>query len=582
MKYRKKLTVKIYWQHVLKYKKSGFFTVLFIILASITNVIAPLFYKQFFDDLNSGANSDVLIGILIKVVIIHLIGWIFWRGAAFLNSYFQTHIMADLPNTCFAYMHKHAIGFFEGNFVGSLVKKVNRFYRAFETLADIISWELLPIIMEIGLINIILWRRNSALGIFILVWIFIYCFTNFLFSRYKLKFDVQRSEMDSKTTGVLADSITNYSTIKLFAGYEREGLRFKKITDELRKIRRFCWDLATGFEAVQTLLMIILEFVIFYIAIKLWNQGIITIGDFVLIQAYLIAIFMKLWNFGRIIRKYYEALADAEEMTEIFDTPHKVRDAYNAKELEVKKGKIEFESVRFNYHQTRSIIKNLNFKIKAGERIALVGPSGAGKSTVVKLLLRLIDPAKGKVNIDGQNIRKITQDSLHRAISMVPQDPILFHRTLMENIRYGKPEATDEEVIEAAKAAHCHEFIDSLPEKYQTFVGERGVKLSGGERQRVAIARAILSNSPILILDEATSSLDSESEMLIQDALNKLMKDKTVIVIAHRLSTIMRMDRIILIDQGDIVEQGSHQQLLKRKNGLYKKLWDLQAGGFIP
>lgn len=211
----------------------------------------------------------------------------------------------------------------------------------------------------------------------------------------------------------------------------------------------------------------------------------------------------------------------------------------------------------------------------------MIGPSGAGKTTVIKLLLRNHDIASGKILVDGQEISRVTQESLWKNISLVPQDPILFHRTLLENIRYGKPEATEEEVVKAAKAAHCHEFISSFPEEYDTYVGERGVKLSGGERQRVAIARAILRNSPILVLDEATSSLDSESESLIQDALVNLMKDKTVIVVAHRLSTIAKMNRIICIDNGQIVESGTHEELLALKNGQYRKLWELQACGFI-
>ena len=249
--------------------------------------------------------------------------------------------------------------------------------------------------------------------------------------------------------------------------------------------------------------------------------------------------------------------------------------------LNVKNSEIEFVNAKFNYNETRNILSDLSFKIKSKEKVALVGPSGAGKSTIVKLLLRMHDITSGSVLIDGQKISDVTQDSLWKNISLVPQEPILFHRSLMENIRYGKPEATDEEVINAAKLANCHNFIVGLSEGYNTFVGERGIKLSGGERQRVAIARAILRNAPILVLDEATSSLDSESEMYIQDALDKLMKDKTVIVIAHRLSTIMRMDRIIVIDEGKIIEDGKHRELIEKEGGLYKRLWEVQAGGFV-
>jgi ATP-binding cassette subfamily B protein len=266
-------------------------------------------------------------------------------------------------------------------------------------------------------------------------------------------------------------------------------------------------------------------------------------------------------------------------MVEILETPHEIVDKVGAKDLGVDKGEVEFKDVHFAFNENKDVFSGINLDIKGGEKVALIGPSGAGKSTTVKLLLRLYDLKFGSILIE--DIKEVTQESLHRNISLVPQDPILFHRSLMENIRYGREGASDEEVAEAARLAHCAEFIESLPLKYETLVGERGIKLSGGERQRIAIARAILKNAPILILDEATSSLDSHSESLIQDALGKLMENKTSIVIAHRLSTIRKMDRVIVIDDGRVSEQGSHDELLKNEDGLYKKLWNLQAGGFL-
>jgi ATP-binding cassette subfamily B protein len=257
-----------------------------------------------------------------------------------------------------------------------------------------------------------------------------------------------------------------------------------------------------------------------------------------------------------------------------------VVDKPKAREFKFKHGAIEFSKVGFTYKEGVDVLSDFSLNIKPGEKVALIGSSGGGKSTIVKLLFRFFDIQKGRISIDSQDISTVTQDSLRKNLSLVPQDPILFHRSLMENIRYGKPEASEEEVVEASRVAHCHEFISGFPQGYETLVGERGVKLSGGERQRVAIARAVLKNAPILVLDEATSSLDSESEMLIQDALKKLMKGKTVIVIAHRLSTIMQMDRIIVIDGGKIVEEGKHKELLKAQEGIYQKLWNIQAGGF--
>jgi ATP-binding cassette subfamily B protein len=317
--------------------------------------------------------------------------------------------------------------------------------------------------------------------------------------------------------------------------------------------------------------MIILEIGIFYLAIKFWQGGKLTLGDFVLIQTYLMIIMMIVWNFGKIIRNTYESLSDAEEMTKILNTPHEIKDIENAKDLKVSTGKIEFKKVGFNYHKTKAVLKDFNLIIQPKERIALVGLSGVGKTTVIKLLLRMYNITDGKILIDNQDISKITQESLWKNISLVPQDPILFHRALMENIRYGKLDASDEEVIMAAKVAHCHEFINKAIDGYNTYVGERGIKLSGGERQRVSIARAILRNAPIIIFDEATSSLDSESERFIWDALNKLMENKVVITITHRLSTIKKMDRIIVIDNGEIIEQGSHQELVEKKSSIYKK-----------
>jgi ABC-type multidrug transport system fused ATPase/permease subunit len=338
--------------------------------------------------------------------------------------------------------------------------------------------------------------------------------------------------------------------------------------------------MSTWIEGIQAFINIIIEFFIFYVAIKYWGMGLLSIGTFVLIQIYVLNLMDNFWGVSRILRDLYEAFGDAKEMTEILRMAHGIKDVPEAKPLVVSSGNIVLDNIRFAFGEDKVILDNVSLNISAGERIALIGPSGAGKSTLTRLLLHLYDIQGGNISIDGQDISKVTQGSLRESISFVPQDPILFHRTLMDNIRYGRTNATDEEVIGAAKLAHCHEFISSLSLGYETFVGERGVKLSGGERQRVAIARAILKNAPILILDEATSSLDSNSEMLIQDALEALMKGKTVIVIAHRLSTIRKMNRIVVIDNGKILEQGTHDELLA-KDGLYAKLWSLQSHGFI-
>ena len=515
------------------------------------------------------------------ITALHLIEWIFWRVGALLNNIFQPKVLADLSNYCFANLHKHSFSYFNNNFVGSLVRRVNKFTTSFERMADKIIWNILQLAVYIISILIILFGRNPALGTIVLVWITVFLIINWVLSGYKMKYDVARSAAETKTTAVLADTITNNVNVKLFNGYARERKLYASVVEKVRSLRKLTWDLDAVFEGVQALLMIALEVGMFYFAIGLWQKGILTVGDFVLIQSYLLTIFLRVWDFGKLMRNMYEDMADAEDMTIVLNTPFEIQDSSHARPLRVKKGELVFENVYFNYHSNRAILHDLNLAVKSHERLALVGPSGAGKTTIIKLLFRMHEISGGRLSIDGQDIKKITMESLWKNVSMVPQDPMLFHRTLLENIRYGKPEATDGEVIKAAKLANCHEFIMDFPDAYGTFVGERGVKLSGGERQRVAIARAILRNAPILVLDEATSSLDSESERLIQGALDNLMRAKTVIIIAHRLSTIMKTDRIIVLNKGRIAEEGSHKELLQKKSGIYKRLWSLQAGGFI-
>ncbi len=331
------------------------------------------------------------------------------------------------------------------------------------------------------------------------------------------------------------------------------------------------WNAGSIISAIQQALAAVIEVGLLTLGVILWQQGIVTVGDFVLIQVYIISLVNRVWDIGNTLQRVYDAFSDASEMIDIIELPFGISDAPNASALVPTEGTLRFDAVSFYYNTDRPILSNLDLQIQGGEKIALVGSSGAGKSTVTKLLLRQYDIREGSITIDGQDIREVTQHSLHEAIGYVPQEPILFHRSLRDNIAYGKRTATEEEIVEAAKKAHCHEFISSLPDQYATHVGERGVKLSGGERQRVAIARAILKNAPILVLDEATSSLDSHSESLIQDALEKLMKGKTVIVIAHRLSTVMDADIIFVVAKGKIVAHGTHKELEKKSKD-YKEL----------
>lgn len=580
-----KETAGFYWKFLKRYKISLFLVISCAITTSVVGVMVPLYLKKFVDILAASGSVEDLLPVLYKVfwiiVFLRFIQFASRRIEMFADSYFCSKTMADIGNFAFAYLHRHSFTFFNNNFVGSLVKRVNRFVRAFESLNDRIIFNVLEMMLEIAMVVGVLFYRNVYLGLALLVWIALYVLISVFYNRFRIKYDIMRSEADSALSGVLADTITNHVNVKLFNGYGKEKEYFKDTQVKFSKLQLFSWYMDSAFDGFQAFFAFLLEGVLMYIGIKLWQVGKFTAGDLMLIQAYVITVVQNIWNFGRVVRHIYSDFSEAAEMTEILVTPHEIKDIPGAKDLKVGKGKIEFKDVGFNYHETRSILKKFNLEIESGQKIALVGPSGAGKSTLVKLLLRMHDVSSGKILIDGQNISKISQESLWKNISLVPQDPILFHRTLRENIRYGRFDATDTEVEAAAKLAHCHEFISGLPDTYETYVGERGVKLSGGERQRVAIARAILKNAPILFLDEATSSLDSESEYFIQDALNVLMKGKTVIMIAHRLSTIMSADRILVIDKGIVAEDGNHAQLLKKKGGLYRKLWDLQAGGFI-
>lgn len=563
-----------------------FFILFYTLIISILSIVTPLLYKQFFETITKSSEgvdvvSGRLISIIIYIALLHIISWVFYRLHGFSNIVFQNDVIVRLKQQAYDYMIEHSYSFFTNNFTGSLVQRVSRFGRAFERLADRIMWDLLSLALRVVFIIIVVYFINPWIALIILAWAITFLSFNTVFSIWKIKYDFAVAEIDSKTTAYLADTITNQNTVSLFDKFRFESAGYKKVTDQQAKITKFNWNLVAVIESVQSFLGFSIEIVIFYFAIKYWQRGLVTVGFFVLLQVYILYLIDQMWTFTRIIKDVYQSYADAKEMVEIMKLPHEIKDAPTAKELAVKKGEIEFRDLDFSFNETRQVLEDVHLIIRAGERVALIGPSGAGKTTFIKLLLRLYSPTGGQILIDGQDIATVFQSSLRKNISMVPQDPVLFHRTLAQNISYGKSDATIQEIETAATLAHCDEFIKNLPQGLETYVGERGIKLSGGERQRVAIARAILKNAPILILDEATSSLDSHSEMLIQDALATLMEGKTTIVIAHRLSTIQKMDRIIVIDNGKIIEEGSHSDLLLNQNSLYRKLWTLQAGGFL-
>jgi len=573
------------WQSVKPQKWTLFFAAVLIITWNILASIYPLFYKEFFDVISKDGDKTQIAGhlvtIIIQIGIINFIIWVLSRTYNYLVISLEANTMARIRQRSYDYLIKHSYSFFANNFTGALVQRVNRFAKAFETLTDQILWNVFPLLVKIISIITIVFFVNKWIALILLIWVAIFLLFNIIFSRWKVKYDIKVAEVDSRSTSYLSDTVSNQNTIQLFSKFDVESQGYKKVTDEQASIVRLSWNLDSIMWAVQSFLGVLIEFLLFYFTIKYWEQGLVTVGVFVLFQTYIISLIEQLWGFGRVVKSIFQAYADSKEMVEILLLPYEIKDRPLAKDIQIDGGKIEFQNLEFSFNETRNILKNINLKINPGEKVALIGPSGAGKTTFIRLILRLYSPTSGQILIDDQDIAEVTQKSLRKNISLVPQDPILFHRTLAENIAYGKEGATREEIKRAASLAHCDEFIKNLPNGLETYVGERGIKLSGGERQRVAIARAILKNAPILILDEATSSLDSRSEMLIQDALNNLMKDKTTIVIAHRLSTIQKMDRIILINNGTIEEEGTHKSLLAKKNSLYKKLWELQAGGFL-
>ena len=584
MKEKKITILGLFGQQVARYRLHALAIVVLIAIFNVCDVLIPWIYRGFFNDLTlpgpKTAIAAKLIATLMVVLGVYITRILSRHFGDLLNDRLHPKIMNDLTETAYKKLMGHSDQFFANNFSGSLVRKIQRLAFAFESVGDIFIYNIVNLTITVLGSALLLGLRNINLALIILGWFALMIVINYWYSLLITARRKERAAKDSEATAALSDSVTNAVSIKQFSGYKFEEGLIKKVLNELGRLRTLTWDLQVWMNLFQTSFLVVIEMSTMYFAIRLWIGGKLNLGDFVLIQLIIMQLWSLVWGLQQLFRGLFEATADAQEMVDIMNLPYEIKDAPNAKKLKVSAGAIAFNKVQFNYNETRVVLKDFQLDIKPGEKVALVGSSGAGKSTIVKLLFRFYDLTKGAIAIDGQDISKVTQESLRDAISMVPQDPQLFHRSLLDNISYGRRDATEKEVIAAAKKAHCHEFISALPEGYKTFVGERGIKLSGGERQRVAIARAILKDSPILVLDEATSSLDSESEALIHDALKILMKGKTVIVIAHRLSTIMEMDRIVVVENGRVMDTGTHRELIERA-GTYKKLWEIQAGGFM-
>ena len=554
------------------------------ICATISVLIPPIFYKEIIDILSSstGITNELslnAIGVLMIILWIKIASFIVYRLYDFWAIALEMNIQEWINNFFLQKLQYHSYKFFSENMSWSLISKFRKGVSAFEKLSDIFSWQILPFITNVTIILIIIGVQNIWISTWIFIVILIFTRLQYVLYKYIHPYQEKANALDSEQGGLLSDLIINNYTIKLFASEKKEERKYAKLNYDTAHARKIQYHKSIWIWGSSAAIWIILEVGIMYLAIRMWGNGTISLGMIVLLQTYILRLIDFLWGIGQTLRHTFIAISEASEILKIIDTPHEIQDKSD-KKLKVKHGEIRFEGVDFNYGENQ-IFHNLKLHIKPSQRVALVGESGSGKTTITKLLFRLYDIPSWEILIDDQNIAEVTQESLRSSMSMIPQDPILFHRSIRENIAYGKPNASDEEIIAAAKMARCHQFISHLKDGYETLVGERGIKLSGGERQRVAIARAILENKQIIVMDEATSALDSESEFLIQEAMEELMKHKTVLIIAHRLSTIMKMDEIIVMDQGKVVEKGSHKELLAKPEGIYKKLRDIQSGGFI-
>jgi ATP-binding cassette, subfamily B, bacterial len=548
-----------------------------------TTVLIPLVYKGIIDVvLENPENAAERLSVLLLTLLFGILGYnVFFRLADYFLINSQSKIMKELYDHSLEKLQKHSYVFFSNSFVGGLVAKTKRFVQAFETLHDQLIFHIWMSGVALLSLFIILFIESKILGTIFLIWLLIYGILVKFMVKWQIPKSLESAKADTKTTSQYADIITNILTVKMFGNTKNEVANFEKITSEEEKKRTKAWMQLNFWNGMfQSIVIGFFNVVIIWVAVDLWISGKIPAGTIVLVQVYVITCFNIVWNISRSLIRASAATTDTVEMINIFEKEPDVKDLSKPEKLKIDEGKIEFKNISFAYKDGESVFNNFNLTIEKGEKVALVGRSGAGKTTIVKLILRFLDVDSGKIIIDKQDISKVTQDDLRKNIAYVPQDPSLFHRTIKENIGYGNQKIDFSEIINAAKKAQAHEFIINLPKGYDSLVGERGIKLSGGERQRIAIARAMLKKSSIVILDEATSSLDTLAEQKIQKALLNLTKETTTIIIAHRLSTIKQVDKIIVFENGKVVETGTHRELLEKK-GFYSNLWKSQIGGFI-
>ena len=506
---------------------------------------------------------------------------IFSRSSGALLVMVGPSLRQRVRSSLYRYLQGHSQRYFMGNFAGSLSNRVSEVSMGVNHSLWTILFDFWPVTVTLGVSLLLLVQVHSGLALVLGLWTLGYVAVSYVLAMRCREYAKVFAASRSAVSGRIVDAVTNVMNSKLFARMDFERRHLRRYLDrEVQAARRTFWfmERMRWFQFIATLS---LQVGMIAYAARIWVEGGISVGSFAMVASLLLMVINDVRNLSRRFLEFFEYIGNITDGVGVIVRPHEITDAPHAGELTVTQGEIRFENVDFAYAEGIEVFRGLNLTIRPGERVGLVGFSGSGKSTFVNLILRLYDIQGGKILIDGRDIREVTQNSLRRAVSMISQEPMLFHRSLRENVRYGALDASDEDVQDAARRAHAHDFIATLPQGYGALVGERGVRLSGGQRQRIAIARAVLKNAPIVIMDEATSSLDSVTERHIQESIQQLMEGRTSVVIAHRLSTISHLDRIVVFHAGQVVEDGTHAELLTL-NGHYARMWSMQAGGFLP
>jgi ABC-type transport system involved in Fe-S cluster assembly fused permease/ATPase subunit len=564
--------------YLIKMRARVIWAVSFLMLAKLANVAVPLALKEIVDSLDQTNLVLILpIGMLLAYGLLRLASSLFneLRDAIFAKV--RYHAMNLIALGVFKHLHTLDLSFHLDRRIGGITRDIDRGTQSVSTLLSIFVFNILPSLFEICLVIGILWLNYNLLfaGVSLLTVVF-YVVLTFAITTWRMKYRYQMNDMQSEANTNAVDSLINYETVKYFNQEKFEVDRYGETMQRWENLATKSFTSMTALNFVQGAVIAIGVTIILIMAAQGVVNSTLSLGDLIMIQALLLQLFIPLGGLGIIYRQIKHNFIDMNNMFDLLERSSKVTDVENAPEIKVTQGEVKFNNVTFAYPGKEAVLKNINFTLKPGQKIAIVGSSGAGKSTLAKLLFRFYDISSGEITIDQQDIKLFTQDSVRRSMGVVPQDPVMFNETIFYNIAYGRAGASEEEVKRAAQLSFIDSFIDSLPEGYDTLVGERGLKLSGGEKQRLAIARVLLKNPQILIFDEATSALDSYSEKMVQKALLSLAHKHSTIVIAHRLSTIVDADQIIVLENGVIVEQGKHQELLDLK-GQYSRLWEIQA-----